>query len=58
MNETCAKILEAAKDYWSAAPEARTIVYRWLEEHVEACDACAIALQDIAEALLDSRREA
>ena len=57
MNEMCQKVLEASKDYWRSNPENRAIAYRWLEEHVERCDDCALRLQDVAEAMLAERRK-
>lgn len=57
MSETCVKVLEAAKEYWTTSPDVRALRYAWLETHLEDCQGCAEKIQDVAEALLDSRRK-
>ena len=56
-DETCAKVLIAAKDYWTTASEKRTLLYGWLEEHLVTCQECTDRIQDVAEELLDQRRK-
>lgn len=58
MSETCAKVLATAREYWTTESEKRSLLYGWIEEHVIVCEGCTVGIQDVAEALLDSRRKA
>lgn len=55
MNEMCKRVREKAKEYWQTPVDKRTITFRWLEEHVERCEACSMAIQDVAEEMIESR---
>ena len=56
MDEMCTRVREKAKEYWQTPVDKRTIMFRWLEEHVEHCQACSTAIQDVAEEIFEDRR--